>query len=150
MARTRLGKRIVRGSVFAGLASRAARYARSPEKLHDLVRQARAKAGAAGARGAMKEVWESLMTLLRLVRAYARGDYRQLPWTTLVLVVAAVLYFLLPVDVIPDFFIGMGYIDDAAVIAWVANTIGAELEQFRRWEAADVQYAGPSNAGVLH
>ena len=76
------------------------------------------------------------MTFLRFILAYARGDYRQVSWQPLVLIVAAVLYFLMPVDVIPDFIVGLGYVDDAAVIAWVMSTVGFEVEKFRQWEAS--------------
>ena len=106
MARTRLGKRIVGGSLFAGLLSKAAQYAKDPDRLRDLASKARTKAASAGQGSVLKEFWDTLMAFLRLIRAYARGDYRQVPWETVTLVVAAVLYFLMPIDVIPDVLIG--------------------------------------------
>jgi uncharacterized membrane protein YkvA (DUF1232 family) len=142
MARTRLGKRIVGGSLFAGLLSKAAQYAKDPDRLKDLASKARRKAETAGRDGFLKEFWDTLMTFLRLIRAYARGDYRQVPWETVTLVVAAVLYFLMPIDVIPDVLLGLGFVDDAAVIAWVMNTVGPELKKFRRWEASRGESAG--------
>ena len=82
------------------------------------------------------------MTFLRLILArYARGDYRQVPWETVTLVVAAVLYFLMPIDVIPEWPAGLGFVDDAAVIAWVMNTVGPELGKFRQWETSRAQSA---------
>jgi uncharacterized membrane protein YkvA (DUF1232 family) len=134
MARMRLGKRIARGSLFAGLLSRAAQYAKNPDKLKDLTRKAKERAESAGSGGALNGLWESLMALLRLIRAYAKGEYREVPWQSLVLIVAAILYFLTPIDVIPDFIVGVGYLDDAAVIAWVVNTVKSVLDDFLRWE----------------
>jgi len=136
MAKTRLGKRIVGGSLFAGLLSKAAQYAKDPARLKDLASEARRKAESAGQGGVLKELWDTLMTFLRLILAYARGDYRHVPWETVTLVVAAVLYFLMPIDVLPDVFVGLGFVDDAAVIAWVMNTVGPELGKFRQWEAS--------------
>ena len=136
MRRARLGKRIVRSSLFAGLVNRATQYAKNPEKLKDLTSKARRKAESAGSGGPLHELWEALMTFLRFILAYARGDYRQVSWQPLVLIVAAVLYFLMPIDVIPDFIVGLGYVDDAAVIAWVMSTVGSEVEKFRQWEAS--------------
>jgi uncharacterized membrane protein YkvA (DUF1232 family) len=141
MARTRLGKRIVGGSLFAGLLSKAAQVAKDPDRLKDLASKARRKAESAGRDGILNELWDALMTFVRLIRAYARGDYRQIPWETLTLIVAAVLYFLMPIDVIPDVLIGFGYVDDVAVIAWVMNTVGPELGKFRQWEASRAQSA---------
>jgi uncharacterized membrane protein YkvA (DUF1232 family) len=113
---------------------RAAQYARDPEKLKDLTRKAQKRAESARGDGVLKDFWDGLMTLVRLVRAYAKGDYRQVPWQTLIFTVAAVLYFLMPIDVIPDFLVGLGYVDDAAVIAWLMNAARSEIEKFRRWE----------------
>jgi uncharacterized membrane protein YkvA (DUF1232 family) len=48
--------------------------------------------------------------------------------------VAAILYFISPLDVIPDFIPGVGYVDDVAVIAWVLNSIAHDLDDFRAWE----------------
>ena len=75
-----LGERIVGGSLFAGLLSKAAQYAKDPDRLRDLASKARKKAETAGQGGVLKEFWDTLMTFLRLIRAYARGDYRQVPW----------------------------------------------------------------------
>jgi uncharacterized membrane protein YkvA (DUF1232 family) len=136
MARKRFGNRIVGGSLFAGLLGRATQYAKNPDKLKDLTTKARQKAESAGRSGPLKDLWESMMALLRLIRAYAKGEYRQVPAQSLVLIVAAVLYFLTPLDVIPDFIFGLGYLDDAAVIAWVINTVKSVLDDFLRWEAS--------------
>ena len=139
-------KRIVGGSLFAGLVSKAAQYAKDPDRLKDLASKARRKAESAGPDGFLKEFWSTLMTFLRLIRAYTRGDYRQVPWETVTLVVAAVLYFLMPIDVIPDVLMGLGFVDDAAVIAWVMNMVGPELGKFRQWETSRAQSAAPDGA----
>jgi uncharacterized membrane protein YkvA (DUF1232 family) len=142
MSRRRLGRRIVRGTFFGGLLSRAAQYAKNPDKLKELTRTARQKAESTGRSGPLTDLLESLLALLRLVRAYARGEYRAVPWQSLVLIVAAILYFLTPIDVIPDFVVGLGYFDDAAVIAWVIGTIRSVLDDFLRWEASRGRPAG--------
>jgi uncharacterized membrane protein YkvA (DUF1232 family) len=137
MGRTsNLGSRIAHGAFFGRLKGRALRYLRDPEKLQDLVQQGWTKAGAAGGRGVLAEVWESLRTLLRLIRAYARGDYRDVPTGSLVLIVAAVLYFVLPIDLVPDFIVGLGYVDDVAILGWVISTAGGVLADFAAWEAS--------------
>ena len=130
----RLGRRIVRSTLFAGLMKRAAEYVRDPEKLKDLTRKAQKRVESARGDHVLKEFWDALMTLVRLIRAYAKADYRQVPWQTLIFTVAAVLYFLMPIDVIPDFLVGVGYVDDAAVIAWLMNAVSSEIEKFRQWE----------------
>ena len=130
------GSRIVRGALFKQLTTKAIAYLKSPDKLRDLIETAKRKAQAAGGSAALKDVLQTLVAFLRLLRAYASGEYRNVPAKSLILIVAGVLYFVMPFDVIPDFVIGLGFIDDAAVLAWVARTVKTVVDDFNRWEAA--------------
>jgi len=75
-------------------------------------------------------------TLGRMVHAYARGRYRAVPVKTMVSIVAALIYFLNPIDLIPDALFGLGFADDLAVLTWVYKSAEAELNAFLQWEAA--------------
>lgn len=75
--------------------------------------------------------------MLHLVQAWARGDYSGVSKANLVLIVGAVVYFLMPTDLIPDFIAGLGFVDDAAVIAWVVGTVSDELAKFSAWREAE-------------
>lgn len=77
---------------------------------------------------------DELPVLLRFLRAWVQGDYRRVPWRTLTLVVAGLVYFVAPVDLLPDVLVGIGFVDDAAVIAYVLKTIRGDLERFETWE----------------
>ncbi len=111
--------------------NRAAEIVKSPEKLRDMVAEARAKAYTAGSSSnPLSGVIEDLKTLFEMLRAVARGSYR-LRKETLILVAGAVLYFVIPIDVIPDFIPVAGFLDDAAVIAWVVKTCKGEIDLFR-------------------
>ena len=57
--------------------------------------------------------------------------------------VGAVVYFVSLIDLIPDFIVGVGLVDDVAVIGWVLKSIKKDLEEFREWET---QTGGPSSA----
>jgi len=85
----------------------------------------------------LEAVWDDLQTIMRLLVAWAEDSYRRVPWTPLVLMAAALLYFVLPVDVIPDFLAGIGFVDDVAVISSVVQSVREELDRFREWEDAD-------------
>ncbi len=82
----------------------------------------------------LRAVLDDLLTLIRLLHAWATGGYRAVPWRTLVVASAAVLYFVNPLDVIPDQLPGIGYLDDATVIATIAAMLRSDLERFARWE----------------
>ncbi len=77
---------------------------------------------------------DDLYTLLRLVAAYAGGEYREIAIRSMVSIVAALIYFLSPMDAIPDFVTGFGFIDDMAVLAFVIKTFKQEIDRFIVWE----------------
>jgi uncharacterized membrane protein YkvA (DUF1232 family) len=68
------------------------------------------------------------------VKASVSGAYTGFSVQKLVTIVAAILYLISPLDVIPDFIPVAGYADDAAVIAWVLNSLAEELKGFKSWE----------------
>lgn len=78
---------------------------------------------------------EDLHRLIRLARAWAKREYTVIPWRSLVYVVAALLYFINPIDVIPDALVGLGFLDDAAVVAAVVRALRREITAFSAWEA---------------
>lgn len=83
---------------------------------------------------AMAEVWQSLMAVIRLVRNYAQGNYRDVPWQTLLLMVTALVYFVIPTDLIPDILLGWGLVDDATLLGWVISASKTEIDKFLLWE----------------
>ncbi|TRO38430.1 DUF1232 domain-containing protein [Pseudomonas sp. ALS1131] len=76
---------------------------------------------------------EDLQLLRALSLAWFKGEYRQISNQALLMVVAALLYFIAPLDAIPDWLVGVGFVDDLAVLAWVMRTWHGELEAFRAW-----------------
>ena len=76
---------------------------------------------------------DDLRLLQALCLAYWRGEYRAISAKAIVSVVAGLMYFLSPVDAIPDFLPLFGMIDDIAVLAWLMKTLDDELNAFRLW-----------------
>lgn len=79
------------------------------------------------------DIKEHIGVLSRLVRSYATGEYRGISFKGVVLTLAALLYFVAPLDFIPDFLI-VGLVDDVALLLWVYNNYRGEIEAFRAWE----------------
>ena len=75
--------------------------------------------------------------LVRMAHAAVTGRYRRLPRRSLIAAVAGVIYFLDPLDAIPDFIPVFGFLDDAAVLAWVVSRVGRDLDEFLVWEAGE-------------
>ncbi|MEM7016263.1 MAG: YkvA family protein [Pseudomonadota bacterium] len=111
----------------------AAEYAKDARKLQDLIERAGRKADDSKS-GRLAEVRESLSAMFRLLRAYAKGNYREIPWKSLTLIIASVSYFVMPLDLIPDFIVALGLFDDIALITWTVSAIKADLDAFTTWE----------------
>lgn len=111
---------------------RARRIADDPKKLRDIADKA--NRSSALQTGPFASVLDDFRSLIRLVVAYARGLYREIPLDRLVVVVGGLIYVVSPVDVIPDVIPGAGFLDDATVIAWVIKSVREELDAFREWE----------------
>jgi uncharacterized membrane protein YkvA (DUF1232 family) len=77
--------------------------------------------------------WESLQILLRLLRAQLAGKFCA-PADSIFMAIAAVIYFVSPLDLIPDSIPVLGFIDDASVITSVARANLTLISNFRRWE----------------
>lgn len=109
----------------------------SPERLLDLVSNAQSKAGQDRG-GKLAGVFDSITASLRLLKAYAAGEYRQISLESMVLIVASIIYFVMPIDVVPDFILAFGFVDDAALLAWTFRTVAGDIEEFIDWEKDQV------------
>lgn len=116
--------------------SKAEEYVRDPEKSKQLLEDALKKAKEKEkSKGPLADLWSSLTALFRLLQAYIRHEYTDIPWGSIVMVVVAIIYFVSPIDLIPDWLPIAGYVDDAAVIAFVIRQIRVDLDNFLKWEA---------------
>jgi uncharacterized membrane protein YkvA (DUF1232 family) len=112
---------------FLPLAERLIARGRLPALALAVARKARGKK-----LGGLKE---DLGLLQSLCLAYWRGEYRAVSGKAILSVVAGLLYFVSPIDVIPDWLVGVGFLDDIAVLGWVMKTLQGELDAFRSWRS---------------
>ncbi len=118
--------------LFDRFRRRAETEVEEPRRVEGLAHRAAGKLGRH--RRAFGGLREDVPTLVRLALAWARKDYRGIPVRALVTIVGALLYFVSPLDAIPDFIPFAGLLDDAAVVGYVLRTVRKEVERFRDWE----------------
>jgi uncharacterized membrane protein YkvA (DUF1232 family) len=85
----------------------------------------------------LKRWVEQARLILELVKDYWAGRYREVPYWVISAGALALLYVLNPADVIPDVIIGVGYLDDATVVAFCLKLIERELERYKQWKATN-------------
>ncbi len=78
---------------------------------------------------------ERTATLVRMVKAFITGRYTVIPWKTVATLLAALIYFLNPFDLVPDILPGIGLGDDFAVLMGVYQSLSSEIEKFLAWES---------------
>ena len=106
----------------------------SPNRLLSLANSAQSKISGR-IKHSIAPLIEPIQDSYRLIRAYADGSYRQISLENFGLIIAAIIYFVMPVDALPDFIAGLGHVDDAAVLAWTFNKVSSELARFKAWES---------------
>lgn len=111
---------------------RAEQLARNPKELLTLLTVAERRLDGVRA-GWLTPIKSDLQTLLRLLRAYGEGEYREVSGKNLGLAALGLFYLVSPLDVLPDFIPG-GFADDAAVIGFVLRKLRGELAAFEAWE----------------
>jgi serine/threonine protein kinase len=129
-------KPAVRSDAFARALTDAKACASDPDSLQALVHKAARKA-ASVSRKPFKENWAYLQTMLRLIRAYHRGEYRQVSDDALVWIIAALKYLVDPFDLIPDKTPFLGFVDDANVVELVKDKTRRTLDDFMKWETTE-------------
>jgi uncharacterized membrane protein YkvA (DUF1232 family) len=55
---------------------------------------------------------------------------KKVPFFKKGLIFASLLYFILPTDIVPDFIIGLGWLDDATVAAFIWNAVRSEVGDY--------------------
>ncbi|GAB2948498.1 hypothetical protein GCM10027048_11760 [Hymenobacter coalescens] len=129
------GERIASSPLFKGFLHKAEGYLRQPLRIKQLLNEAYQKASDKKDIGHLAhEAWESMQTLFRLVKFAASGEYTGIPTPTVLAAVAVLIYFLSPIDLVPDFIPVVGLLDDVALMAWFTSTLKTEMDKFADWE----------------
>lgn len=132
-----VGDEITQSAAFRRAAIDAETVMRDTVRLRKLAEDAVGKISVIP-RGPFADTWPYLMAMVRLVRDYHRAEYRDISEANLLTIIAALLYFVSPFDVIPDWVPVLGHIDDAFVISLALKSVRTDLDTFMAWETARI------------
>jgi len=82
----------------------------------------------------LRSLFDDIRVIMELIKDYTRGEYRELSKNSIILVIISLIYLVNPIDIIPDFLLG-GFVDDAAVIAYILKKITVELSAYKSWKS---------------
>ncbi len=83
-----------------------------------------------------KKVSRELKLAIGLVLDYSKGNYRDVKKKDIILIVVGFLYLLNPADIVPDFILFFGFVDDLSVLTYIVKKLDKELEKYDAWKNA--------------
>jgi len=84
--------------------------------------------------GLLARLFQNLKLLLPLVKDYWKGTYRDVSAKSMAIFGAAILYIISPIDLIPDYIIGLGQIDDVAILSLSLYFLERDLQKYKEWK----------------
>ena len=79
----------------------------------------------------------SIPVLVSLIRSYVKKEYTDIPIGSILAIISALIYFVSPIDIVPDFIPGVGYVDDALVIAACFKLVESDVQEYIKWRKAN-------------
>jgi uncharacterized membrane protein YkvA (DUF1232 family) len=84
--------------------------------------------------GLMARIFQNLRLLIPLVKDYLKGTYRDVSVKSIVIFIVALAYIISPIDLIPDYILGLGQIDDAAILCLSLYFLKKDLMKYKEWK----------------
>lgn len=117
--------------ILDGLMGKSNRILNNKHRFFNLFTRSMSKAEGIGE---FDEIKTDLKTVFSLVGDYLHGNYKKVSKTSLLLIIGSLLYLLNPMDLVPDFLLGVGFLDDLAVFTYMIKKIRQELDKYRTWK----------------
>lgn len=105
-----------------------------PADLENLLERQRAIEAKVKKSGKLKRFGGDIRLMFSMLRDYWKGNYRSVPWKSIAAIAGALLYVLNPLDVIPDFILAFGFLDDAGVVALCLKMVESDLHRYAAWQ----------------
>ena len=84
--------------------------------------------------GFLSQYWNDIKTSFSLIRDWFSGAYDKVPARMIVSLAGALIYLVSPLDLIPDWVPMAGFVDDAAILAFVFQLSKVDLNAYRQWK----------------
>ena len=84
--------------------------------------------------GFLVRLFQDLRLLIPLIKDYWNGTYRDVSVKSIVIFVVAFAYIISPIDLIPDYIIGFGQIDDAVILGLSLFFLEKDLQKYKEWK----------------
>ena len=132
--KTSLLKKILTSKSFLKATASAGKLLTQDKKLSELATEALEKVKD---NGGLKKIGLEAVNRVKLtanmIYHYAAGNYTHISPKSIVIIIAVLLYFVMPIDLMPDFIPGVGLLDDITLLGWVFSRLTKEIAAFELW-----------------
>ena len=84
--------------------------------------------------GLLTRLFQDLKLLIPLIKDYWKGNYRDVSAKSITIFAVALAYIISPLDLIPDYIIGLGQIDDAVILGLSLYFLEKDLRKYKEWK----------------
>ena len=77
---------------------------------------------------------KNLKIMISTAQDFINGNYRAYNRKNIILIISCLLYLVNPFDLIPDFLIGIGFLDDIYVMKFIIKKITKEIDRYNAWK----------------
>lgn len=113
------------------------RIVRQEQKVVELIQNVGQKLSNLAHNPKVQKLTAPIQVFIRMIKAHFKGEHK-MEMTTLGLIVLALVYFISPIDLIPDFLGFFGFADDLSVVLAVYAKVKDEVERFLDWERTKI------------
>lgn len=78
---------------------------------------------------------DEIALVFSMLKDYVKGDYKQVPWRTIAVLVGSLAYVVAPLDLIPDVIPIIGWSDDCLALAGALSFAKMDLEEYKAWKS---------------
>jgi uncharacterized membrane protein YkvA (DUF1232 family) len=134
------GLQLSKNAIFSVFVNRATKLLGKPFKVITILNETATKlADKESKDNKFKQLFDVALTVVRLVRSYINGEYREIQVGTVISGLAVLLYVLSPIDLVPDFIPVLGFLDDLSLVSWFLGKFQGEITNYREWENRTAQ-----------
>ena len=105
----------------------------NPEKMEQLLERAENKRTFVVSEKAAN-VLSSVPEFIEFIKSYIKKEYSEVPVKSIIAIISAILYFVSPIDAIPDVFLVLGLTDDIAILAFCLKAFSDDFEKYKKWK----------------
>ncbi len=85
---------------------------------------------------ALSALLGNIRTAYDMISDAVTGRYKGIAKSTLALLAGGLAYLAMPLDLVPDFIPVAGWMDDAAVLAWIFKRCGDEFQKYQGFKSS--------------